>query len=70
MKDHEIKEIVNALTSIAKNYHDHQSLRERIAHIIVNPLKSQESQIIYMRAHIDKLNKFIEDTNNAKGNRT
>lgn len=39
MKDHEITQTVNVLRDIAVKFHDHQSLRERIAQVIVDPLK-------------------------------
>jgi uncharacterized membrane-anchored protein YjiN (DUF445 family) len=34
MKDHEIRELVDKLTSVAKRFHDTQQLREQIAHCI------------------------------------
>lgn len=40
MKDHEIAIIVNNLKLCAQVYHDSQQLRERIAHIVVDALKS------------------------------
>ncbi len=39
MKDHEIALIVNELRSIATKFHSHQSLRERLANLIVPHLK-------------------------------
>ena len=39
MKDHEIAQTVNVLRGIAVKYHDHQSLRGRIADVVVYPLK-------------------------------
>ena len=33
-KDHEIAALVNQLTSIAKEFHSHQSLRERVAQLV------------------------------------
>lgn len=35
MKEHEIRELVNKTRDVAVNYHNHQSLRERIAQILV-----------------------------------
>ena len=35
MKDHEIAELVNKLTAISREFHDHQSLRARISRTIV-----------------------------------
>lgn len=34
-KDHEVREFVNALRDLATKYHDHESLRERIAHVVI-----------------------------------
>ena len=34
LKDNEIAILVNALRDTALKYHDHQSLRERIAHLV------------------------------------
>lgn len=34
MKDHQIAAVVNQLRDIAVTYHDHQSLRERIAQVV------------------------------------
>ena len=34
MKPHEFRELVNELRDTAVKYHDHQSLRERIAHVL------------------------------------
>lgn len=39
MKDHEIALTVNKLRDLALVFHDHQSLRGRIAEVIVDPLK-------------------------------
>ena len=39
MKDHEIAQTVNELRDLAIKFHDHQSLRGRIADVIVTPLK-------------------------------
>ena len=39
MKDHEIALLVNRLRDIAVKFHNYQSLRERISHVIVDPLK-------------------------------
>jgi hypothetical protein len=35
MDDHELAEFINALTGIAKEFGTHQSLRERIAQVVV-----------------------------------
>ena len=34
MKPHEFRELVNELRDTAVKYHDHQSLRERIVHVL------------------------------------
>ncbi len=39
MKDHEIRELVNELTQVARDYGQTQQLRDRIAGIIVHHLK-------------------------------
>ena len=43
MKDHEISMMVNKLADIARAYHDHQSLRERISAVVVSAVKPPES---------------------------
>jgi len=48
MKDHETRELVNTLRDLALQFHDHQSLRERIAHVVVPvcaKLAAQQAQI-------------------------
>jgi hypothetical protein len=35
LKDHEIAKLVNDLRDVAKEFHGHQSLRERIAHLVL-----------------------------------
>lgn len=42
MKDHEFRELVNALRDVALQYHDHESLRERIRRALSDALKKQE----------------------------
>jgi len=39
MKDHEIAELVNKLTAISREFHDHQSLRDRISRVLVPAIK-------------------------------
>ena len=34
MRPHEFRELVNELRDAAVKYHDHQSLRERIVHVL------------------------------------
>lgn len=41
LKDHEIAILITALRDTALRYHDHQSLRERIAHLVVPALKGE-----------------------------
>lgn len=41
LKDHQIAQTVNAVRDVAIKFHDHQSLRERIAEIIVPALQEQ-----------------------------
>ncbi len=41
LKDHEIAILINALRDTALRYHDHQSLRERIARLVVPALKGE-----------------------------
>lgn len=38
-KDHEIAQAVNALRDVAREFHAHDSLRERIAHVAVPLMK-------------------------------
>jgi hypothetical protein len=40
MRDHEIAELVNNLTEIAREFHWHQSLRDRISRVVVPAIKS------------------------------
>jgi len=39
MKDHEIRETINELRDIAIEWHAYEQLRERIAGVILKPLK-------------------------------
>lgn len=39
MKDHEIRELVNELTKIAKEYGNTQQLRQQILGVVLNALK-------------------------------
>ena len=41
MKDHEIAQLVNQLTDIAKKYHDHDCLREKISKAIKPAIKAK-----------------------------
>jgi len=41
MKDHEVRELVNSLTEVAKVYGQMEQLRERIAHIVI-PVMTKE----------------------------
>lgn len=43
MKDHEIRELVNELTKIAREYHSTDQLRERIANSVRNAIASKHS---------------------------
>lgn len=47
MKDHEFREMVNALRDVALQYHNHESLRERIRHALRDALKSQAPSALY-----------------------
>lgn len=38
-KDHEIAGIVNRLTAISREFHDHASLRDRISRVVVPAIK-------------------------------
>lgn len=40
MKDHEFRELVNALRDVAVAYHDHESLRERIRRVLIDAMSS------------------------------
>lgn len=41
-KDNEIAQLVNELTLIAKHFHNHQSLRDRISKVVVDTIKLSE----------------------------
>lgn len=41
MKDHQIAALVNSLRDIARQFHGHGSLRERIANVLVPALKAE-----------------------------
>jgi hypothetical protein len=43
LKDHEIREMINSLRDIACRFHNHQSLRERIAHVVLDAMKRNAS---------------------------
>jgi hypothetical protein len=45
MKDHEIRELVNLITDIARDFRDTQQLRERIAHTLVPVLKKESAEL-------------------------
>ena len=45
MKDHEIAELVNKLTSVAREFHSHRQLRSRISRLVVEAVsKPQDRQ--------------------------
>jgi len=46
MKDHEIAQLVNELTKIATQFHDHQSLRQRISQVVNNALKQKSKETL------------------------
>jgi len=46
MKDHEIAELVNELTNIAKLHHDKQCLRTIISRAVSNKLNGESTEII------------------------
>lgn len=39
MKDHEIAQLVNELTKVAKEFHATQQLRERISQLVIKAVK-------------------------------
>lgn len=43
MKDHEMAQLVSALTSTAREFHDHQSLRQRISELVVSSVQRSYS---------------------------
>jgi hypothetical protein len=61
MKDHEMCELVDKLTAVAKKYHDTQQLREQIAHCI-RPL--HDDPYAELKAAVRDQNKEIR-VNNA-----
>lgn len=52
MKDHEIAKLVGELTDTAKEYGQTQQVRERIAGLVVGPLKVGEAALEALRASI------------------
>lgn len=46
LKDHEIAELVNKLTAISREFHDHASLRDRISRIVVTAIKPPKVVIV------------------------
>lgn len=50
MKDHEKRELVNALTKVAVEFGGTQQLRERIAHLVLPALADQDAEIAALKA--------------------
>lgn len=46
MKDDKIALLVNTLTNTAKEFHDHQSLRERMSKIVKKALDDERSTVM------------------------
>jgi hypothetical protein len=57
VKDHEIAQLVNALRDTAVQFHDHDSLRERIAHLVVPAINRLRAQAIVAK-HRDVLERL------------
>ena len=58
MKDHEIATLVNEITSVAREFHATQQLRERIGRPVVAALKQQQAEISRLRAAIEEAMPF------------
>ncbi len=43
LKDHEIAQLVNALTQVARDYHHTQQLREQISKLVNKALKCKDT---------------------------
>jgi hypothetical protein len=54
MKEHVQATLVNELTLLAQRYHNHQSLRKRIKHLLLPVVlaTSTEEQIMLLQRHI------------------
>lgn len=46
LKDHEVRELVNDLRDCAIKFHNHQSLRERIANILIPKLIYDDKNVL------------------------
>lgn len=53
MKDNELREFVNELTQIALTFNAHDSLRERIAEVVVPKIKLLNSEIELLKVASD-----------------
>lgn len=48
MKDHELRELINAVTAVAKTYANTQQLREQISHLIVPAIEKLRCENAYL----------------------
>lgn len=66
MKDHELRELVNAVTKVARTYAGTQQLREQISHLIVPAIEKLKCEHAFLSGfkmgaelRIEKLNKEL-----------
>ncbi len=60
MKDHELRELINAVTEAARTYADTQQLREQIAHLIIPAFNKLECESEFRRGVIEGKDVIIE----------
>lgn len=48
MKDHEIAQMVNDLTDVAKTYAGSQQLRARISNVVIDHVKGLHKELVYI----------------------
>jgi hypothetical protein len=62
MKDHEIRDLVTEVTKVAKEFHDHQSLRDRVAHLLIPVLKkSLEDALGYTLIDVYSVHETVDE---------
>lgn len=64
MKDHEIRELVNQLTNVAKESCGHGCLRERISTLVVASIRSGSAGKADLADEIKSLSQIIIDKTN------
>jgi ABC-type transporter Mla subunit MlaD len=61
MKDNEVREYINRLTSIARTYAEHQSLRERIAHEVLPLIETFRANETEWQALVTDYKKLVNE---------